>query len=569
MQEDVLGRIEGEEAIMEETAAANSPLEEAARPAPSRPAVRRKAKRKKAPIIIGCVVLLAVIILIIWLVRWSGREAPSEILHDAVIRGSVSSIVEGYGMTRAKDSESISVATSGTVVDVYVSEGEFVSAGTILYLIDSPAAHDAVKNAQAEVDGYQKQLRALYEAQANLSIKAEFSGKILDASTLQVGESVGVGELLGRLVDDSRMRLTQYYSYAYEHDIRVGQTASVSVPSVMQQLSGTVTGISMVERISPEGSRLFKVEIVVDNPGTLSEDMVASAIIMANGEQISPYELGELEYYRSIDIKSKVSGEVQWTGLEDYMKVSAGQLLMRVSGEDNENEIFTAEDNLRKAQETLKDAIENRDNLQAAAPIDGTVVGLAISPGQEVAANTAVISIVDATQIVVEANVDERSISNVKVGDMVELDQWGNVTFGMVETVSLNGSFENGITTFPVTIVVDNQDGMLMSGGGVTYKLSAQRSDDCLVLQLQSVKSVSDPETGESINVVFVHTDFPPEGHIPVDGTMLGVPPEGYYAVPVEIGISDNYNVEILSGLEEGMEVFCQVMRDQASSWMY
>ena len=38
---------------------------------------------------------------------------------------------------------------------------------------------------------------------------------------------------------------------------------------------------------------------------------------------------------------------------------------------------------------------------------------------------------------------------------------------------------------------------------------------------------------------------------MPVDGV-----PEGYYPVKVEIGISDNYNVEIKSGLEEGTTVF-------------
>lgn len=531
---------------------------------------KRKKKRKKLSLIIAAIVLLLLAALVIRLIQWSGKEAPSEILHDYVSRGSIASVVEGYGMTKSKNSESISVTTSGTVVDVYVSEGEFVAEGTVLYVIDSPAAQDAVNNAQKDVEGYQKQLRTLYEAKANLQIKADFAGKILGAPKLQAGEAIGMGELLGYLVDDSKMKLTQYYSYAYEAEIYLGQPALISVPAVMQQLSGSVSEIKKVERISPEGSRLFRVEITMNNPGTLTEGLFASALLSGSGEQISPYEQGELEYNRSMEIKSKVSGEVEWTDIENYMKVSAGQLLMRVSGEDNENEIFTLEDNLKKAREALEEAQKNRDNLQAAAPIDGTVMGLAISPGEEIAANTAVISIVDASQILVEADVDERNIGNVKVGDPVEIQDWnGNVTFGEVETVSLSGKFENGITSFPVTIVVDNQDGMLMSAGGVTYKLSAQKSEDCLLVQLQSVKSVAHPETGKTINVLFVRSDFPPEGALEIDGTQLGVPEQGYYAVEVEVGISDNYNVEIKSGVDEGAEVFCQVLRDQANSWYY
>ena len=35
--------------------------------------------------------------------------------------------------------------------------------------------------------------------------------------------------------------------------------------------------------------------------------------------------------------------------------------------------------------------------------------------------------------------------------------------------------------------------------------------------------------------------------------------PEGFWAVPVEIGIQDSYNVEIRSGLEQGDVVFTQM----------
>ena len=41
--------------------------------------------------------------------------------------------------------------------------------------------------------------------------------------------------------------------------------------------------------------------------------------------------------------------------------------------------------------------------------------------------------------------------------------------------------------------------------------------------------------------------------------------PEGYWPVPVEIGIQDNYNVEIKSGVEEGTVVFTQMQ--SANAW--
>ena len=43
--------------------------------------------------------------------------------------------------------------------------------------------------------------------------------------------------------------------------------------------------------------------------------------------------------------------------------------------------------------------------------------------------------------------------------------------------------------------------------------------------------------------------------------------PEGFYPVQVEIGIQDNNNVEIKSGVEQGDEVFTQYMTGSATSW--
>ncbi|MDF2838533.1 MAG: putative drug efflux protein, partial [Evtepia sp.] len=436
-----------------------------------------------------------------------------------------------------------------------------VAAGTVLYMIDSPAAQEAVTKAQKEVDGYQKQLKTLYEAKQNLNVKADFSGKILEQTKVKQGDKVTDGQTLARLVDDSKLKLTQYYSYAYINDIYVGQSVQVSVPAVMQQLSGTVTEITKVERVSSEGSKLFCAVITLNNPGTLTEKLSASAVISANGEQISPYEMGALEYNRSIEIKSKVAGEVEWTKFQDYLKVSAGQVLMKISGEDNENEIFQLEENLKTAQKTLTDANKNKQNLQATAPIDGTVVGLTIAPGDTVAANTAVVSIMDTSQMIVEAAVDERNVSYVTPGMSVEIDQFGNISTGVVESIGLNGKFENGMSTFPAKVLVDNASGMLNSNGSVVYRINASQSDNCLLLPTQCVKSVAKPETGENINVVFVKSETAPEGSMEIDGVSLGVPETGFYAVPVTIGISDKYNVEILDGVKEGVEVFSQVVK--------
>lgn len=530
-------------------------------------AKKPKNSKKRRRLVRRIIALAAVIAVGAGLVKFLGRggETESTVVTNEVQWGGITSTVEGSGLTRARNSQTITVATAGTVSEVFVTEGQQVSAGDPLYVIDSQAASDAVTKAKSNVEGYEKQLRALEKDIAGLNLAPSYSGKLTDVVKLNPGDEISKGEKVATLSDDTRMRLQQYYSYAYAGKIHAGQKVEVSIPALMSVLTGTVEKVNMVNRITPEGSQLFEADILVDNGGTLTKDMAASASVTVDGETIYPYEAGVLDYYRTGDLKSTVSGTVISSDLVDYLQVRAGQVVLRIDGEDSENEIFDLQQSLEEAQKSLEEAQKNLDNCSALAPIDGTVMGLAIQAGDEVQANTAVITIADTSTIMIDADVDERHISYVKAGMMVDIDQWGSMFQGVVESVSLNSKAENGVASYPMTISVDNYDGTLMTGSYINYSLVASQNDNCLVLPIQCVKSVQ-LDDGSSADVVFVQSDDRPENAIDLSMTVDGVPESGYWPVPVEIGIADDFNVEIRSGVQEGDVVFTAVQTQ--SSYM-
>ena len=92
----------------------------------------------------------------------------------------------------------------------------------------------------------------------------------------------------------------------------------------------------------------------------------------------------------------------------------------------------------------------------------------------------------------------------------------------------------------------------------INFKITASQNDNCLVLPIQSVRTVG-LEDGSMATVVYIKSDGRPENAIEVPFVEEEIP-EGFWPVPVEIGIQDNYNVEIKSGLVEGTEVFTQIM---------
>lgn len=530
--------------------------------APAKVPLREKWKampRKKRRKIVRLVILLLVLAIIggvLYKVLGGKKEGESEIITDVVQYGSITSIVDGSGLAKAKSSETITLTTAGTVMDVLVAEGDIVTAGTPLFTIDSPAAETAVQKARSNLEGYQKQLSQAEKDIAGLNLSALYPGKLLETVTLNPGDTITKGQKVAVLADDTRLRLTQYYSYAYAGELYAGQTVDVSVPALMSTIPGRIEAVHMVSRITAEGSKLFSAEIILDNEGALTAEMAASATVNVNGETVYPYEPGELEYYRTGDLNSTVSGTVISSGLVDYLQVSAGQVLVVIDGEESESELFTIQQNLETAQEELETAEKNLANCKAVAPIDGMVIGLSIQPGTEIAANTTIVTISDTSSIIVSANVDERNISYIKPGMMVDLNQWGNPAMGVVETVSMSSTVNNGVATYPVTISADNSEGTIQVNSYLDYSLTASENDNCLILPLQCVRTVS-TEEGETLQVVYISGSKPDNAveNIMVDEQI----PEGYWAVPVEIGISDNYNVEIRSGVEEGTEVFTQM----------
>ena len=619
--------------------------------APTGPKKKRKGRGKTiAGILIVAAIAIALVVLV-WYFVFREDGSKGEVMTDFVTRGSIQSMVEGSGTTKAKDSATVTPG-SGTILELFVQEGDQVTAGQQLYRMDDTTARDAVTEAQKSVDNCNKELQAVYDKIAELSITAPHAGNLREVADLKVGDTVNEGDTIATLVNDTKLRLSLYYSYAYEGDIKVGQTAQISIPAIMAPVTGKVEQINKVRFVSPEGATHFEVVLVLDNPGTLAEGMDASAgLTAADGTPIYPYQNGKLEYYESTKITAKATGPVERVSLLDYGDVKAGQLLVQLGAKNTDEEIASKENALKAAQEKLEEATKELEKYNAVAPIDGTVLQCSLTEGQEVSSGQG-ITIADTSQMIIEIQVDERNARYIKAGMMVDINQYGTPYVGIVESVSMTASGENGVASIPAVVTVDNYDGSMIPGTYAEYSFVASESEDCLTVPVQAVKYVSfanvqlpetldaDPSAGmddgmmddgmmddgmmddgmmddgmvdggmmddgmvdggvEALPQSYSGGAFAdplgmvavpmPGGGVIVDGGSMGgssggasddstgvivwvkskeAPanailepdptwdcPEGFWAVPVEVGLSDNSKVEITRGLAEGQEVF-------------
>ena len=633
----------------------NTPLLEQTVPPAGAPAVPPKGQKKKrrgrSRVWLWIVVAVAAVVgvaVLLWYFVFRETEELGAVMVDTVQRGSIQLTVEGSGMTKARNSATVTPG-SGTILELYVKEGDQVTEGQQLYKMDDTAAREAVADAQEAVDNCQKALQAVYDKIAQLTITAPHSGNLREVGEWKVGDTVNEGDTIATIVNDTKLRLSLYYSYAYDGQIKVGQTAQISIPAVMGSRTGTVEQVNRVRFVSPEGAAHFEVVFVLDNPGTLTEGMEASAALTGpDGAPIYPYENGKLAFYETTAVKAKATGPVEQYGLMRYADVKAGQVLARLGAEDTDQEIAQRQEELKGAQEKLTAANEELGKYNAVSPIAGTVLSCSLTEGAEVQSGQGV-SIADTTQMVVEISVDERNARYVKAGMMVNIDQYGTPYMGIVESVSMTASGENGVASIPAVVTVDNVDGSMIPGTYVNYSFVASQSDDCLTVPVQAVMYVSFanvtlPDTLDAPAVegdpygdmegeppydgmedgMDVEEELPPEDDLTADGAVyrqsgglvaqplmaVAMPapdmggggygmggedtpsntivfvqadqapanailepdpvwecPEGFWAVPVEVGLSDNTRAEILRGLNEGDVVYIGRETQSADSW--
>ena len=95
-------------------------------------AALKKKRRRRARRIVALLLAAAVGTGAFFYFRKDGGE-QQQVITDTVYYGSITATVESNGLTKAKNSETLTMSTAGTVLEVLVSEGQQVTAGTPLF----------------------------------------------------------------------------------------------------------------------------------------------------------------------------------------------------------------------------------------------------------------------------------------------------------------------------------------------------------------------------------------------------------------------------------------------------
>ncbi len=483
-----------------------------------------------------------------------------------VQRGSITSSLSSSGSLAPKDTYNITSLVSGDVITADFEEGDQVTEGQVLYVIDASSVETELNTAQNSVERAQTSYDLAVE-DYNQAV-ADYSGNTYKSTeagfikTLYVkeGDKVSGGTRLADIYNDQVMKLKAPFLSGDAAMIGVGNEAVITMSDTGEQLGGVVTGVSSMEGTMTGGRLVRYVTVEVTNPGGLTQESSATVQI---GEFVCAQESTfepTLDTVMSADISGSVEIAAVLVNEGDY--VGKGSPFFRMTDKTAENLIRTFKNSMDQAKESLESSQtrltttqDSYENYIITAPISGTVItkntkaGDKISTGGGSAVTLAVIY--DLSELTFEMSVDELDVHSVAVGQSVEItaDAFeGEMFSGKVTNISLASAYSNGVTNYPVTVTLDETKDLL-PGMNVDGNIILAHADDVLVIPVDALMRG---------NRVYVKDTSVTESN--------GSVPAGFRSVEVETGLMNDDYVEILSGLSEGDEVY--VSQSSQSSGM-
>lgn len=597
---------------------------------------RKKRKGKSGRIVIVLIVVLAALLggFFLYKKKTSSQKSQGDqsVSTATVKRTDISSELTASSSLSPKDTYEVTSLVEGEVIEANFEEGDVVEKGQVLYRIDASSMDSDLSSAQTSLQ------RAKESAQTAQSDYAEETARIAGNTyrstasgyirTLYIkeGDKVNNGTKIADLYDDSVMKITVPFLSGEAAEINVGDEAAVTLEDTGEQISGTVTVVSSMEETLSGGRLVKNVTVEVSNPGGLTTDTAASVTVDGFVCSAEATFTAKTETTLSVELSGNKSLEIENLLIHEGSYVDKNSDLFRVTAKTAEeylkefkDAVESADDNLENAENKLSNTQDSVDDYTITAPISGTVITKNVKVGDKISKSssgtTTMAVIYDLSTMTLEMSVDELDVSSVKVGQSVEItaDAVEGETFtGTVTNVSLQSSYSNGVTNYPVTVTLDDT-GSLLPGMNVDAKIILDSSENALVIPASAlmrgnrvyVKKSSDStenadtqRNGSSDNAGDADSerknhgdgtqnadsaDRQPDAGAEASGSSKGSGtdnsssksngsgksgssnvPDGFEAVQVTTGIINDDYVEILSGLSEGDEVY--ISSDSGSS---
>ena len=479
---------------------------------------------------VACVVLVGGVLL---LKPGKAHQASTDTsyVEDVPQLRDVSNSLSGTGTLNPANTYTVKSLVDGKVLTGEFEEGDVVEEGTVLYTIDSSDASTNLEKASIALQQAQRSYDKTVDRQY---VRAEVAGVV---SSLKVakGDEVTSGQEVAVIRDSSKMMLSLLFPAADAANFSVGQSAQVVLDGTFETLEGTITAVTGTDELSTGNLLTRTVTIAVRNAGGLTTAQAATANI--NG--VSSIASATFAYQAERTLTAPAAGTVSAINVREGDAAAQDAILIELSGDDLTESIQSASETLRSAQISMENLQDTMNNYTITAPISGTVIEKDVKAGDALTSGTTLCVLYDLSYLEMVINVEELQVSSLSVGQSVQVtaDAVPDKTYvGEVTRVSMKGSSSGGTTTYPVTVRIDDIDG-LRPGMNANAEIVVANATSALCVPNAAIVQGG---------YVLVTKDSPSAANAAPEMEA----PDGYVYVEVKTGVSDDDYTQITSGLK-------------------
>jgi len=436
--------------------------------------------------------------------RANASATPQPVQTATVTRGIITATVSTAGNMAAKSQVTMTFQNSGQIKTVTVRVGDRVKAGQVMATLDTADLESAVASAQAGLEIAQAQLAKTKQGPLDSQVKAAQAGVASAAAAYSAAQAKNAHLADQLAIEESNL------------------------DNASQSLNDAQDAYNNLLEFMPSGARGRNAPYVPP----AGQEWSAQKVGLDNAK---------IDYQVALANYNLAAADVNNSGL----KSAAAQLAAAQTTLDDlkttptPEDVALAEQSVEQAQITLQQAQSNISKAQLIAPFDGVVADLNIQVGQPATASTQALVLVDLSQLWALVNVAESDLPQIKVGQTAQItfDALPGQTYtGHVIEVALAGVTTSGVVNYPVTVVLDQAgaDSPVRAGMTANVAITTEEHDNVLLVPNRAIK------TSGRQRVVTVLKDGK---ETPVN---------------VTLGLSDNTQSEVTSGLNEGDVVVIQ-----------
>lgn len=511
--------------------------------------------------------------------------APStspEYYTATVSTGTVVASIAETGQVSATSQVDLQSKSSGQVLQVLVAPGQHVAAGTALAYLDGTNAQAALRSAQSNLAAAQLSLQKIQEPADAVSLtQAQNSVASAQAAVTQAHTS-GYNDVTSAFLDlpntvsglDNILHSSIVPGNTSEQNENAyADMVSTIDPSVTQYMTTAETAYQTAYtaytkaiadfKSTPRTATDAQLEALVQESYTASADIsdalkASSNFLNFTSTTLTAHHLGvpsilttqinSLTTYtnQTNSHVSALSNDTATVVSSERSLAAAQATLAKTQTGADPLDVQSSQLSVQRSQDAVTSAQIDLGNTVVRAPFDGVVAKLDVQRYQTIGTGTTVATMVSDHQSA-NLSLNEVDAAKLSVGQKATLtfDAIPDITIaGTVSSVDALGTVSSGVVSYGAVITFDTDNAQIKPGMSTSASIVTATGSG-LVVPSSAVKTVA----GASYVQVFTP---PLVGSSETVGVQTTLTPT---RVPVAIGLSDDTNTIVTSGLTEGAQV--------------